>query len=408
MTDQALCEVPACGPTTTARTTATTPFPWPAILALTGGTFLTVTAEMLPAGLLLDIAADLGVSSGAVGLLVTVWGLAIAVVSLPLARATSRLDQRVLLAGSLAVTGTATVLTALAPSYPLLVGARLLAAAAHGLFWALVVVAGTSLVRPGQVERAVAVMVAGPTVAAVVAIPAATALGEAVGWRVAFGLVGLLTVVGGALVVAALPAMAPPPRPEPARRDASVRRVVTVALLGALLLVAHFLAYTFVAPLLTGPGGLSRGQVSLALLVFGSTGVLGLVAAPWLVRRVPAASLPISGAGLALALLAVRASGGTDALVLAAVGAWGVVIGALPVVFQTRLLALASERFRPTAGAVIVVAFNLGVASGGAAGSGLHDVYGAGPLPLFGAVLAMVAAAALAVVGRVGRRRSRG
>ncbi|MBO0841602.1 MAG: hypothetical protein J2O46_00340, partial [Nocardioides sp.] len=105
-------------------------------------------------------------------------------------------------------------------------------------------------------------------------------------------------------------------------------------------------------------------------------------------------ALPLTGLALALALVAVRAAHG-PVPVLAAVAVWGLVIGALPVVFQIRLIMLASARFRATAGAVMVVALNLGVASGAALGASLYHLLGVGPLPLVAACIAAGATAAL-------------
>lgn len=386
-------------PTVRSMTADLDRFRWLPVLALTAGTLWTVTAELLPAGLLLDIGDDTGVAPGTVGHLVTVWGVAIAALSLPLTRATRLVDRRTLLVGALAATGAATVLTSLAPTYPLLFVARTVAAAGHGLFWALVVVAARSLVAEHHAARAVAIVVAGPSVATVAAIPAATALGEVAGWRVAFGVVGLLTVVTGALLAMALPRIASASgQTEPGRRDPSVVPVVQGAVLGALLLLAHFMTFTFVAPILTGPGELARSMVSVALLVFGVAGVLGLLAAPLLAGRLPAASFPVTGALLAFSLLALHATNGREPLQLAAIGVWGVAIGALPVVFQIRVLALASPAFLPMAGAVTVVALNLGVASGAAAGGLLHDHVGAGPLPLVAAALAALASLGLGLL----------
>lgn len=371
-------------------------FPWAALLVLATGTLWTVTAELLPAGLLLEIGADTGVRTGTVGYLVGAWGLTIAALGLTLTRATRHLDRRLVLVGSLALTGSATLLTALAPSLALVVTARVVAAAGHGLFWAVVVVTAGSLVPREYAARAIAVVSAGPTVATVAGVPALTALGQATDWRLAFALVGLLTAVTGVLVAGVLPHVPAPPPAAAGTRDPSVPAVLRVAVVGALLLVAHFMAFTFIAPILTGPGGLPRESVSLALLVFGVAGAVGLALAPALSRRLPAGSLAGTGAVTGIALLAVPAAGGAVVAELAAVAAWGLDVGALPVVFQTRLLALASPSFRPVAGAVIVVAFNLGVAVGAAGGGLLHGHLGAAPLPLLAAAVALLTAAALA------------
>lgn len=382
--------------------TASNAFPWLPILALSAATLWTVTAELLPAGLLLDIGSSLGVRPSTVGYLVTVWGLAIALLSLPLARATERMDRRTLLVASLAVTGVATMATALAPSYSLLVLARLVAAAAHGLFWSQVVVVGSALAGERHAARAVAVIVAGPTVAGVVSIPAATALGEAVGWRLAFELVGALTAATTLLVLATLPRLAPPAAQETGRRDETAARVVVTAVLGGALLVGHFLTFTYVAPLLVDVTGMPKAQVSLAMFVFGVAGLFGVLVAPRLNHRLPVAALPLTAGALAVALLVVGTARG-EVGALAMMAAWGLVIGVLPVVFQTRLLVLASPAYRPTAGAVMVVALNLGVASGAAAGSPIDHRYGAAPLPLVAAALAALVTLLLAVSARKAR-----
>lgn len=367
---------------------------WVPVIALAAGTLWTVTAELLPAALLLRISAGTGAPPGAVGVLVTAWGVTIAALSLPLARATRRVDRRTLLVASLVATGVATVLTALAPSYTALLVARTLAAVGHGLFWALVVVAAGSLVPEKDVPRAVAVVVAGPAVATVAAVPAATALGEAAGWRLAFGAVGALTVATGLALLPLLPRMAPPPMVR-GRRDPSAVPVVRVAVLGGVVLVAHFAVFTYLGPVLAAAGALARGRLSVVLLVFGAAGLLGLAVAPAAARRLPTLALPVTAAVVAVALLALGAAGGSHPAVLAVVAVWGVALGALPVVFQTRLLALASAAFRPTAGAVMVVALNLGIAVGAAAGAVAGGGDGPLPLPVLGAAVAAVAAVGL-------------
>jgi len=375
--------------TTTTLSDPPRAFPWPPVLVLTAGTLWTVTAELLPAGLLLGIADDTGVSPGAVGYLVTAWGLVIALLSLPLTRLTRRLDRRRVLALSLVVTGAATVLTALAPTFATLVVARTIAAAGHGLFWSQVAVTGTSLAPDEHRARVVAWIVAGPTVGTVAAVPVLTALGEHLTWRLPFALVGLLTLATALVVHLILPVLAPPPAESGARRDRSAPVVAAAAVVGAVLLVAHAAAYTFVAPIVTD-GGLSQDTVGGALLVFGAAGIAGLLAAPALLRRFPYRAVPATGLALAVGLAAVHAT--TGGWLIGAIAAWGLVMGALPAVFQASILGFASERFRPTAGAVMVVAFNLGVAAGAALGGEAYAAVGVGPLPLLAAGLAALAA----------------
>ncbi len=375
----------------------TTRATWIPILGLAAATMWTVTSELLPAGLLIGIARDVHVSDGTAGYLVTAWALTVAGLSLPLTRITRRLDRRTLLVATLVVTGVATILTALAPNYPLLVVARTAAAAGHGLFWAQVLVIGSALVPERDAPRAIAVIVAGPTVASIAMIPALTAWGEHSGWRVSFAVVGVVTTLTAGLLVALLPRMAPVVPATGARRDPSRRLVFATAALGATLLVAHFATFTYIAPILTRVGGLPTSLLSVVLMVFGSAGAVGLAIAPGVIRRYPAAALALTGASLAVSLLAVRAAAGSIPFIIAAVAIWGVVVGALPVIYQTRVLALASEPFRPIAGAVSVVTLNVGIAGGATLGGTLHDALGAAQLPLVAVAIAVLGTAGLVV-----------
>ena len=86
----------------------------------------------------------------------------------------------------LGVFAIANLLGAIAPSYEFLVGARILGGAAHGLFWSVTGPYASRLVPRHQLARAVSVTGAGGTAAFVLGVPIGTALGHALGWRLAF------------------------------------------------------------------------------------------------------------------------------------------------------------------------------------------------------------------------------
>ena len=120
-----------------------------ALLALAVATFIYVTTETLPIGLLLLISADLGVSPSAAGLLVTWYGLVVVVASLPLTQLTRRVPRRLLLSGLLAVFVVATWVSAAAASYRMLLGARVVTALSQALFWSVVVPTAAATRRAG-------------------------------------------------------------------------------------------------------------------------------------------------------------------------------------------------------------------------------------------------------------------
>ncbi len=217
---------------------------WPILAVLTAATLLTVTVEMLPSGLLPVMSADLGVSESAIGLLVSAWALTIAIVGIPLVRLTIRLPRTPLLAACLIVIAAANLLTATASSLPLALTGRILAATAHGLFWALVVSYVASVITAERLGRALAIVLAGPTLAGLAGLPIAAALADVVGWRAIFiGLSVVLVMTAGVLWLI-LPQV---PSTMPAGGggwDRSASRVIAVAIAGGLVLVGHFAVFT--------------------------------------------------------------------------------------------------------------------------------------------------------------------
>ncbi len=377
---------------------------WPAIAALTAATFWTVTVEMLPSGLLPSMSRDLRVSESAIGMLVSTWAITIAVVSIPLVRLTLRVPRTALLTVTLAVTAAANLLTALAPDFALALAGRILAATAHGLFWALVVSYVTTIVRPDRLGRALSVVLAGPTLAGLIALPVAALVAEHAGWRPVA--VGLSVII--ALTAAALWRALPPAAATPAAGgvwDRSARSAVFVAAGGGLVLIAHFAAFTYVTALVTDLGGLDGGAIPVVLLVLGATGALGVAVSGFASDRWPRAALPVAAALIAAGLGVLLLGEHRPVVFVIGVIVWGFAIGAFPPVLQARVMRVSSPAFRPVAGSILVTVLNLGVAAGATIGG---VVLGAGrSTATLGAlvVTALVAAAAGALALVWGTRR---
>ncbi|WP_226909821.1 MFS transporter [Georgenia ruanii] len=376
-------------------------------------TFVVVTGEMLPTAVLPLMAADLGVSPARVGLLVSGWAFVVVVASFPLVRLTRGLDRRRLLAGAIAVFGAASLVTALAGSYAVAAGSRLVAAAVCGLLWATVNAHLAALVPERLLGRAVAVVLGGGTLGTVLAVPAANAAGALWGWRTTFGALAALSLLA---VAGAVSTLAPrTARGEAAARPGqagrrSLRPVVVLVALGGTLLVGHFAAYTFVTELLAGSG--ASLAVSAALLLFGVLSGLGVLVVGRVGDRFPRAALVASAGLVAAALLGLIALGAHPLADVAVVAVWGLATGALPPLIQTAVMRAAGPEHRAAAATLIPVVFNLGIAVGAAAGSAVVAAFGVAALPVPAGVVALLAAAGLTAAGigarRVSVRRPRG
>jgi predicted MFS family arabinose efflux permease len=374
--------------------------PWPSLLVLGAGTLLMVTAEMLPTAVLQQMSTGLGVAESSTGLLVSMWAAVVVVLSFPLVRLTRRWDRRAVIAGGLAVLAVSSALTALAPTFPVAAGARVLGASAVGLLWATTNAHVADLVPDRLLGRAVAVVLGGATLGMVVGTPLARLVADAAGWRAAFwalAVLGLLAAVAVRLVVARAAAPAGPTADGAARRGPG--RLLTVTALVALVLVGHYGVYTYITRLTEAPAAALPGGMSTLLLLFGLASAVGVALAGRLGDRT-APALVVSVAATALAVLGLGAVEVSAAVGIAVVVAWGVVSGGMPPFAQTLILRLAGPERRSFAGALIPVLFNGGIAVGAALASLVVAGSGFGALPLLGGVVVGVAALGLALALR--------
>lgn len=380
----------------------TAAMPWPGLIALAAAVFLSITNELLPTGLLPEMGHGLGVPEAFIGLTVSVFAFTVVVTSAPLVAMTARVPRRALLVAVLVVLAASTALSALAPEYWLLIAARIVGGVAHGVFWALVAASAARLVPERLIGRAVAVVLGGGTLALVAGVPAATVLGQAIGWRAAFGVVAALTLLGAIVVRLVLPADRAGASPTAARyraSDAGFWQVLLVCAVTAVTMLGQYAVYTYVAPLITDLIGLDAGAVGPLLFVYGAAGAVGLAIAGSPLARRPTRTM-IWSMGIAAVALAVLALDLHEWVSIGAFAVWGLAFGAIPPLLQTRLLQAAPASHRDAASALYTTAFNVGIGGGALIGSVLFGALGVVALPWLYAAVLVVAAAVVAVGSR--------
>lgn len=393
-------------------TSADRPFPWVGLITLAIAIFLLVTSEFLPTGLLPAMASDLGVTQSQIGLLITIFAGTVVVSAAPLAALTRQYSRKSLLLVVLAVFALANVLAAIAPNYEMLVGSRVLGGLAHGLFWAIAGAYAGHLVPRHQLARAVAVTSAGGTTAFVLGVPLGTALGLALGWRAAFGVIAALVIVIAALVIKFLPAvehrvsLATGEIRLSVRRDPTMPSVLFVCLLVVIILTGHNVFYTYIAPFVLDTAGFAPEALSILLFLYGGAGAIGLVLAGVVGSRYPRGGLYGMLATVILAVSVLALFAGLPLVVVFAFIVWGAAFGGLPTLLQTRLLQVASPNVRDVGSALLTTAFNIGIGGGAAIGAGLFSLSGTLWLPWVEAGALGLAIVALLIMEA--RRRARG
>ncbi|RSN30600.1 MFS transporter [Amycolatopsis sp. WAC 01416] len=361
--------------------------PFRALLALTTTVFLGCLAEVLPAGLLLNMSEDLGVSQAATGQLVTVYAITTALTAIPLTTATLRVPRKVLLLALIIGFLGTNLLIAVSSSYPLILATRVVSGALTGVMWSLVAGYAMRLAPPGLTGRALAVAMSGTPIGFALGVPAGTALGELADWRWAFAAMALITVPLLAWVLAAVPAVLADPtrptRPLTASRLPGMRALLATV---ALFSLGHNVAYTYIGPILAGLD--AAGMLGAALLVFGCATVGGLLAVGTALDGHPRAVLTCCTGLTAAAVVLMGLSDGIHGVVLAAACLWGLAFGGAPTAFQA-VTALIAGPTADAAQSLTIAAWN-GAVAGGALIGGLLLPLGTGLLPWCAAVMILL------------------
>jgi predicted MFS family arabinose efflux permease len=362
------------------------------LLPLSLALFAVGTDGFVIAGLLPAIAGDLGVDIPAAGQLVTAFALAFAVSAPVLGAVTSSLDRRTTMLIGLAGFSVGNALTALGPTYPIVLGARVFTALGAGLIGAAAFSTAAAIAPPERQGRALATVMGGLSISMALGLPAGTLIGSA-DWRVTLWAVTAIGLVAAAGVAFGVPAVSLPSTSLRARlrplREPAVLGMLAVTLLA--LFGTHVL-YTYIGPALEGATGGSATALTVILFAWGIGNVAGnalggVLSDRYAPERVVLAGLVAAALVLAVAPLAV---GGFWTAVVWAV-AWGVFVS-MPIVPQQHRLAAHAPDATPVLLGLNNSAIYAGVAAGGALGGILQQAMPVTLLGLAGAVLSAVGA----------------
>ncbi|WP_068154290.1 MFS transporter [Rhodococcus phenolicus] len=373
-----------------------------AVFALALGGFGIGTTEYVAMGLLPEIAADLAITEPTAGHTISAYALGVVVGAPLFAVLAARVPRKTLLAALMAVFTLGNAASVVASGYGLLVAARFLAGLPHGAYFGVAALVAAHLAGPQRRARAVAQVMLGLSVANVVGVPAASWLGQSLGWRTAFGLVVVIGAATVAAIVAWVPAVSMPVTNPITELGALRRRQVWLTLTVATVGFAGcFAVYTYLATTLTDITGVARSVVPIGLAVYGAGMVVGSLAGGRIADRALIPGL-IGGMIVYAVLLGLFVAGArhpvTAFVLLFLIGATN---AALIPGLQTRLMDVAAEA-QSLAASLNHAALNAANALGAWLG-GLVIAAGFGytaPAAV-GAVLALAGVAVLAVSVRL-------
>lgn len=367
------------------------------------GAFALGTEAFMIAGILPEIAADLGVSIPLAGHLVTIFALTYAFGAPLMAVATASLPRKQLLIGALGAFALANLVAAVAPNYWLLALSRVLLALSAGTFMPAASGYAALTVTPEKRGRALSIVYAGMTVAMVIGVPLGTVLAEHLGWRSTFAAVAALSALALLGIAVALPKVANPPHVGLAERFEVARRpdVLRILALTVLALAGAFSVNTYLGAYLIGVFGASAEMVAGFLFLVGVGGAFGnllggYAADRWDRRRFLALVLAVLAVAFTgMTLIAEIAPGPAGLIAVGIVNVvWGLFGWAFPSVQQVRLVAL-EPKLAPITLSLNSSAIYLGTAIGAAAGSFAIDTASVREIGVVGALFEIAALALL-------------
>jgi len=377
-----------------------------ALLALAVGGFAIGTGEFVMMGLLPQVASDLSVSIPRAGELISAYALGVVVGAPLLTAASVRHRRKTVLLVLMGWFAAGNLLSALAPSFGLVMAARFATGLPHGAFFGAGAVVAGSLVDRSRSNSAMAVMFAGLTVANIVGVPSTTILGQHTGWRAVYAIVGVIGALAVAAIALAVPADAAPVDQASLRGELrafakpEVWLVLGVAMLGGGGLFATF---SYITPMMTDVAHYADASMTWLLVLFGLGMTVGNLVGARLSDRFPGRTLLWSLVAQIAVAAAFLAADHNRMAAAAAIFLFPLTaLAGLPTL-QGRIIALAGGAPN-LAAASIQAAFNIANSIGAYLGGlAISAGFGYGSPNAVAAMLAAIGLALAAVAQRVER-----
>lgn len=369
------------------------------LIAMMLMSFLLVTAEFLPNGVLTEMAAGLGVSPGQAGQTVTVTALVGLVVAPTVGLVFPRLDRRSLLAWMAVAAAISNLVVAIAPNLVIVLLARFFLGAAISAFWAMSITVAARIAGPDRLGRAVMFSSAGASLATVAGVPIGVMLSTMLDWRVVFALAGVVTGLLAIAMRVLLPSVPPAPASSFAiLADTARRPGITLGLVGHVLVVlGHFLAYTYIRLALErmqvadGAASVDAGTVVLLLALFGAGGLIGNIVIGMVVDRSFAFFAVLTPLVIAASVAAMLLLSGSVAAIAVVAFVWGFFFASWLIVVNTWIGHRMPDRLE-AGGSLVVVGFQGAIAIAAALGGFLVDNVGVELVYVIGAGMLVVGA----------------
>lgn len=339
---------------------------WLPLIGLTFAVFVFNTSEFMPIGLLTDIATDLNISEARAGLLISVYAWVVAIMSLPLMIMVSKMELKRLLLSIIALFVVSHVASAFAEGYYTLMLSRIGVACSHSIFWSIAPPLAVRTVPDGKRALGLSTIATGSSVAMVVGLPLGRVVGLYVGWRMTFLSIAIISALIFIFIAVVFPKLQSRGKFAFKQLPALLhnRVLVGVFIMSVLFATAHYTGYSYIEPFLGKVASMSPDLVTLVLIVFGASGMLGSIAFSkyYMANRRRFMLVMTLGPALCLLLLQVAAASLLSVVLVCIM--WGAMATAFNIAFQDNTICFAPENATSIGMSIFSGIFNLGIGSG--------------------------------------------
>ncbi|KVF75792.1 arabinose transporter [Burkholderia sp. FL-7-2-10-S1-D7] len=380
---------------------------WWGVLALALTAFIFNTTEFVPVALLSAIGDSLRMQPTDVGLMLTIYAWAVAVVSLPLTFVTRHVERRRLLSCALLVFIGSHVVTGVAWNFAVLMIGRLGIACAHAVFWSISVPLAVRLAPSGRKSRALSLLAMGTAIAMVAGIPLGRVIGEVLGWRVTFLVIGGAAAVALLMLRVTLPTLSSQGAGSLSSIGMFLRKPALVSLYAITVLVvsAHFTSYTYIEPFVQSVNHASSSRITYVLILFGVAGMPAAVCFNHVFPERPADFLLASIIALSACLLILFPSALNIVTLSVHTLVWGGAIVCFGLAMQAWVLKLAPEA-TDLAVSIFSGLYNVGIGAGALLGNHIAGEFGLPWVGTFGGVVGIFSAGIAWAALRLHERRA--
>ena len=362
------------------------------LVGMTISAFIFNTSEFMPIGLLTDIASSFSISESKAGMLITVYSWIVMLLSLPLILLVSKIDFRKLFMGTIALFGICQIMSVLAPSYGVLMASRIGVACTHAIFWSIASPVAIRLVNEEHRSFALSMVVTGTSIATIAGLPLGRLVGQYMGWRVTFLIVGIIAFAVLVYMAFVFPKIASGEQFHVKDLPALLKNPVLICLYvqTILFVLGYYTVYSYIEPFMQQVAKLQNNVITIVLLIFGAMGLLGSYLFSKLYDRHRFAFIGTVMATLLVWLLLLLPASKSLATMVILCAFWGITAMAFNVTTQSEVIRSVDEKGSAVATAIYSGLFNLGIGGGSWIGGIVCDKGAISYIGFVGAIFAAV------------------